>query len=840
MTCRETDVSSAVTSYGRIAHGLTENEMQGVFHPLVDEGASATWTDPDEFAAFVADLSGRVEHDPDLSPKRKKSILDRLRAATPDSTPPGVFYAVRRFPERARLARHALDGYYDAVARDLGVTRADVQALADEYATVARLGGRGTHAPDTFLQGFTGRAEAAHLPLDRISAYAFSQIEARRAANLALQPTRATVVMEPLDTDTIAAIGYNPSVGHAEVEFRSRPGHPYGYRMPPQVWTEFRTSPDPEAFYYARIRGNPDYMYATADDAEAMRTLRKCPTCGQYAALAGHACPPRGSVEERSRTVRLARAAVLGTPVDAPLGVRVATPTRWTYYEHATETGGTGDVATVGLSDARAAARRDTVASIPVRGRSVDPDQTTHTVQGRVLVEYLGRGRGYYLTAVTTPGDSGDDQLRCTCPDYAATYTCPHVRGLVADISNRLNADRVADPTTVAPGRRVDPAALTPDHSDAPEPARNTAPLRVAWHQPETLWRDDPTRWITANANAVADARRGTNPIPYFTEDVTAGMGDRATGRSFGVEIEFDLPPKMSADERDAALAGIGRALYRMGLTPTPRQEEYEEQRSRGYADEHDRGWAFKKDLSCHGEITSPIMWDEAATWTNLRRVCDTVHRYGGRATVNTGTHVHVSTADFGGAGDAHARLVELVNDHEDDLYRLATSPYRGTHRGIAYCTPNTTPSAGFTVAIDARVAQGERDVAVNFDGVTGAASDHVEYRLWDGTLDPAVIQTQIKVSLAMTQAAARPDQPERDPSTAASLGEHAANPSRGPGGIARDVADSTGFRALLDRVFWRDRDKTQTAALFALNPWQAVTGPSNDRDTPDRTAHVA
>lgn len=804
MSCREKKLSSALLSYGTILAGFHDRQGQGVLHRLMDEGEGTPDPTPDQVDAFIDEWVARVQADPTFSAKRRLSFVERLDEARGQDIPGNIMYALPRFPERAQLARTALNQYLDRVARDMGLSRAEVSAAAGGFFEDAIEGGRGVRAPEAFCEEFLARPEALHLPSDRASKWSWYQLEKRRAAAVALQPVRPVVQRVAVESGEFASLGYSREHERLEVEFRSRPGRVYAYRLPEDVHTQFQAAADPDAFYHAHIRGNPDYVYPTVEAAHAAGVLRRCATCGEFAGVDLHTCPVRGSTEEWSRTVRAARAALLGSPDELPEARSLPVPASWTRYPN-----DLGSVSTVSLWAAKAEARREDIA-FPVRGVAVDADGTQSHVTGFLHAHYEGRGMGYTVSAVTYPGDSGERQLRCTCPQYAATYTCPHVRGVVADIANRMNAPTVTTPQDVDAARHTAPDDLTPGSNAA-----------VAWGEPESAWAENPDMLAHVIADTQALRKAGRNPVPFLTDDATGGMGVQGTGRAVGIEIEFDLPESMSPEEKAAALAGIGRALYRMELTATRVQEPYGVEEVRGYATEHTRGWVFKEDLSCAGEVSSPIMWDTKEAWTNVERVCDTIRRYGGVVSENTGLHVHVSAGDFGSSGETHSRLIELVHDHEDVLYRLGTDPERGVHRGSAFCRRNTTPAPGYVTAVDVLSEQRtDRDVAVNFTSVQGGnATDHVEFRPWDGSLDPAVIQARAKLSLALTQAAVRGV--PRDAAAAASLGEHVKRQQQaGPGQVSW-VEESAGLRALLDQVFWRDVDKRQVAALYAITEWQ-------------------
>ena len=113
--------------------------------------------------------------------------------------------------------------------------------------------------------------------------------------------------------------------------------------------------------------------------------------------------------------------------------------------------------------------------------------------------------------------------------------------------------------------------------------------------------------------------------------------------------------------------------------------------------------------------------------------------------------------------------------------------------------------------------------VGLNFQSVHGRQTDHVEFRMWDSSLDPGVIQAQVKLSLGMAHAAFR-SMGERW-GTREPVGTHRQRNAPPPRGRrlrgAAWRADTASFRRLVDRVFSRDEDKAQATALFAVTRWQ-------------------
>lgn len=104
---------------------------------------------------------------------------------------------------------------------------------------------------------------------------------------------------------------------------------------------------------------------------------------------------------------------------------------------------------------------------------------------------------------------------------------------------------------------------------------------------------------------------------------------------------------------------------------------------------------------------------------------------------------------------------------------------------------------------------------AVAFPPDGHAQQAHAEFRCWDGSLAPSRIQAQIKLSLALTDYAARhPGEPPGRPTPSAAGGGSVMQTD--PSGPEFAEA-SRPIRLLIDRLFRRDADKQQIAALWAL-----------------------
>ena len=304
---------------------------------------------------------------------------------------------------------------------------------------------------------------------------------------------------------------------------------------------------------------------------------------------------------------------------------------------------------------------------------------------------------------------------------------------------------------------------------------------------------------------------RGEPLVPLMQTNATGGLGARNGGRGFGIEIEF-----VGGD-----LHAIGQELYRAGLVSTPVQQRYHSRGRRGY-------WKFERDATVSGEIVSPVLYDTPQTWQQLATVCAIVRAHGGQPSVRTGCHVHVGIGDFDHQPQRHRRLINLFAKHQDLLFRLSQSPTaeNGNHRGDTWCSPIVQHTTPFQRVTDAQRRLSTHLVALNFQSVVGESGDHVEFRTFDGSLDPGTIQAQIKLALALTAAAHRMTDEEVEALEHVPRGTHL---DRNPDEVPLEGEDwerqTRHFRQFLDMLFTRSEDKAQITALFAGTRWQPAPG---------------
>jgi hypothetical protein len=455
-------------------------------------------------------------------------------------------------------------------------------------------------------------------------------------------------------------------------------------------------------------------------------------------------------------------------------------------------------------------------------------------------------------------GVSDFSNLRCRCLVYRQSQNgnCPHVDLTVQAVRNRYAGSRyLAVPSTLASGAaRHILANYLRQEREAAEAARRAAQVaaeeasRQAAAAAVPSYGQDMGAFQRSYSAAKERKARGEAPVPYLRENATNGLGAQGGGRGFGVEIEFVLDGLSGYDRRNA-LINIGRDLQAAGITQSADQQSYHSGRG-DYSQ-----WRFERDATVSGEIVSPILYDEPQTWQQLDKVCEIVRRHGGKASARTGSHVHVACGNYDHTPSNHNNLLQLFKQNEDVLYRLAQNPAKNQHRGTSYCAPNTLPAQDYTSVADVnRAARSQRYQGINFQAVNGSEQDHVEFRLWDGTLDPAAIQSQVKLSLAMTEAAFRAEpgafrgnaEPKgthrnapvrtdtgtpttttrgrgRGRATATATGTTLNNGGRGAARLSGEAweQDSASFRNFVDTLFTRTEDKEQLTSLFAVTKWQ-------------------
>ncbi|NUW37767.1 hypothetical protein HTZ77_41155 [Nonomuraea sp. SMC257] len=278
--------------------------------------------------------------------------------------------------------------------------------------------------------------------------------------------------------------------------------------------------------------------------------------------------------------------------------------------------------------------------------------------------------------------------------------------------------------------------------------------------------------------------------------------------RAFGLELEYSLPG-VAPERHPAVNEAIARALHEAGLSRDRRVLDHHVGHERGY-DEDASGWWVEDETSVGvaGEVVSPILRDTPATWRNLARVVEIIRAHGGEVRMSVGGHIHVGTPDYRTVVN-YLKLLDNVRGNQDILFRLAQNPLAegGLHRGFEQCVPNI-PKPGLRPYYFGALAEANGATsAVSMTEVRGQVGDHVQFRLFDGTLEPGVIQAQVRLVLALADGTL--------------AGQVDAGPPEPVGHHRERGDDSESFRRLLDELPLREIDREQLISLYAITHWQ-------------------
>ena len=424
-------------------------------------------------------------------------------------------------------------------------------------------------------------------------------------------------------------------------------------------------------------------------------------------------------------------------------------------------------------------------------------------------------------------------ELQCNCAEYQANYRCPHIDYVVERYRQHLVPTRsgaTAGPVDTAAAQRAAEEAIRADWMRTEEHAAEARARHAAASNPEDSYTNNFTAFEADHNAALERKARGEEPVPYMTSNALNGEFTRESGRGFGVEMEFDFPNTMSYSEKSEALRRIGQDLYDAGLTPTSSQQGYHASARRGYTDNHAQGWSYRAGLHRVGGDCLAGDVRRAGDLENINKICEVIRRHGGVANAKTGSHVHVGAKNM--TTQTATELMRMTNQHEDIMYRLSQNPDRPSHRPMRWCGPNAeVPQGGYTEMYQVTNIGRSHGFGMNLAGVRGGESDHPEVRYWDGTLNPAVIQAQVKVSAGLVMAAERNASLGQSRRNREPVGSHnnrlAAVRGRSRRALTSEELseDSATVRSFMDTLFTRREDKAQAAALFAVTKWQRRSG---------------
>lgn len=388
----------------------------------------------------------------------------------------------------------------------------------------------------------------------------------------------------------------------------------------------------------------------------------------------------------------------------------------------------------------------------------------------------------------------------------AGTCTCVHhrTRGLrcrhidAADMAlGSLAAPRADQPTdysqavqTLAAGDAADAAERTPG---------------------ETIYEDffysDHPELLAEN---LRQFRR--EPLPYELHNALNG-----SDVTFGVELEFV----------DGDSDAIARELYDMGICSSSYMTHYHSAGSPGK-------WKLERDGSVTaggrgGELVSPVLTDTPETWETIAKICEVAKRHGARINGDCGGHVHVGIANLDHARQRWKRFFRAIAGTEEAIYRFSgggegrvrhdhsiyATPFAGRAQQAARSYHNFEDMAGLRTMLEPHGR--DRYQGINLTNLVQGTRPTVEFRYFNGSLEPGQIQANVKLAAGIMQAAeqARTRVPDEEPG---------AETRKRRGNMIQEMTNTktnTDIARLLDFAFSRRSDKDHILKVLAKNMWR-------------------
>lgn len=342
---------------------------------------------------------------------------------------------------------------------------------------------------------------------------------------------------------------------------------------------------------------------------------------------------------------------------------------------------------------------------------------------------------------------------------------------------------------------------------------------------PESGYDGNATRLLDSIAQAQAKKESGQPILEPLTEGVTDGICDPSIpgSRRFGVELEFSFPNNYTEAMRAQKMDLIVRDLRDAGLTSQDKVLPYHTAQATNWGE-----WSLENDTTTHGELVSPVLADTPEAWAQMGKALEIIKSHGARADQSTGAHVNISTGSYLGSSAKHTELIRIMKQHEAVMYRAAADPKVGSHRQTEFCAPNIAPPRVPIHEFDPSIPEGGmstesygRGQAINISNSTLSSQARTEFRLWDGSLDLATLQTQIATSAALVDTAEMNVEEEgvsrpREAVESLHVQETAyqSNLSEVSGKSLYNLSD------FVDTVFRKQRDRERFVSLFAVNEW--------------------
>jgi hypothetical protein len=409
-----------------------------------------------------------------------------------------------------------------------------------------------------------------------------------------------------------------------------------------------------------------------------------------------------------------------------------------------------------------------------------------------------GSGTTYHVDSI---------QNSCTCMDHRIRHReCRHMRA-VNEAQGRSNLSDAGN-----------------DEADGPinvaEEVSNLSSYDVLeLVEPEYNAQDDNFYYTDLQEQEFTEilSEASQDNLTYEYENVL-----NSSQATFGIEIE------QVGGNNEA----IARELRALGLNGSGRVLGYRESHDRIPTEDREK-WRVTLDSTVTGEIVSPILKDTPETWRQLEKVCEVIKRNGGIVDMRCGGHIHVGVDVLDNSKHRWRRYRKLISGFENVLYRLSTNRNIPSHRGTQFSRPVADSYRSISdrsITIDESGGQDAlRSVADRFNlhghssgvstnNVATGAKPTIEFRTFNGSLEPAQIQNNVRVAVGILEAAKNSRIGQETTRKRGDLLKNHICTERRP-----LPNDHTQIKNFLDIVFTRKKDKKLCLGAYGRSNWQNI-----------------
>ena len=439
---------------------------------------------------------------------------------------------------------------------------------------------------------------------------------------------------------------------------------------------------------------------------------------------------------------------------------------------------------------------------VPVRSSARGREET---IQVSFDTENPGRAAAASRSGRTYQVDYGNES--CNCMDHRIRgRRCRHIEAVhqaLGQIRSDLQMEGPALGTMDALPAHAEEVLHRVDAMEEEE-RRN---LSTNEEDDEFLYSENEEAFSNALQRAVEEE------LNYEYDNVLNGSEN-----TFGIELEFV----------DGNADAIARELYQLGICSHDHRLSYH---SASVPDKWKLEWDGSVcDDSKGGELVSPVLTDTPETWRTIEKICEVAKRHGATINHKCGGHVHIGIAPLNTARQRWRRFFRSIGGFEDILYRLAggnLGRIRSNYSHYATSFQNNARQAAqsrFTLEdrsdidqLARRASNQNRYHGINLTNIYQSDKPNtVEFRYFNGSIDPAQIQANVKIANGVITAAQKVRTRGNVSETIKKRGQMLTEQPM----MENSHRDHSAIKKFVDIFFSRKKDKDMILGVYARNTW--------------------